>query len=295
MTMPTSPESSIFDSAALVMLHSGARPMVDGVAQAGVSGLSHENDFALARSLADWRDTRQASQGVVISPSQRIRGFCEQRGEDDPSNAWQGCEDLHVMLLRLPRSGLFRRNEPGGQSIELAMRLLELLVQEPDVRNERRDVRACGLSCSCGDLHRRLAQHVQDERGIQAPDAITLQNLGDRRLSDADRFIGRRHGLPQVEQPLRPEIAFEIEDCWKIAPELLSQAICEAVAVGAEVFGDARPLAQFDDGSATASGRKQRGSVRRAEAITSASRLSSLAPASVKRSRKRSICFGLMT
>ncbi len=30
MTMPTSPESSIFDSAALVMLHSGARPMVDG-------------------------------------------------------------------------------------------------------------------------------------------------------------------------------------------------------------------------------------------------------------------------
>ena len=58
------------------MLHGGARPMVDGVAQADVSGLSHKSDFALARSLGDWRDARQASQGVVISPSQRIRGFC---------------------------------------------------------------------------------------------------------------------------------------------------------------------------------------------------------------------------
>jgi hypothetical protein len=57
-----------------------------------------------------------------------VEGFCEQRGEDDPSHSRQGCEDLHVMLLRLPRSGLFRRNEPGGQGIELAMRLLELLV-----------------------------------------------------------------------------------------------------------------------------------------------------------------------
>jgi hypothetical protein len=55
VTMPTSPESSIFDSAALVMPHSGARPMVDGVAQSDVSGLSHKNDFALARSLGDWR------------------------------------------------------------------------------------------------------------------------------------------------------------------------------------------------------------------------------------------------
>src|SRR6516162_10264772 len=47
-------------------------------------------------------------------------------------------------------------------------------------------------------------------------------------------------------------------------------------------------------GSAMASCRKQRGSVRKDEAITSASRLSSLAPARVKRSRKRSICFGLI-
>ncbi len=35
-----------------------AAGMVDGVAQADVSGLSHKNDFALARSLGDRRDAR---------------------------------------------------------------------------------------------------------------------------------------------------------------------------------------------------------------------------------------------
>ena len=131
MTMPTSPESSIFDSAALVMLHGGARPMVDGVAQADVSGLSHKNDFALARSLGDWRDARQASQGVVISPSQRIRGFCEQRGEDDPSNARQGSQDRHVtLLIELTLGILLSISEPLSQMVDAVIGLADLAVDE---------------------------------------------------------------------------------------------------------------------------------------------------------------------
>ena len=131
MTMPMSPESSIFDSAALVMLHSGARPMVDSVAQADVSGLSHKNDFALARSLGDWRDARQASQGVVISPSQRIRGFCEQRGEDDPSNAQQGSQDRHVtLLIELPLGILLSISEPLSQMVDAVIGLADLAVDQ---------------------------------------------------------------------------------------------------------------------------------------------------------------------
>jgi len=129
--MPARPESSIFDSAALVMLHSGARPMVDGVAQADVSGLSHKNDFALARSLGDWRDARQALQGVVISPSQRIRGFCEQRGEDDPSNAWQGSQDRHVtLLIELPLGILLSISEPLSQMVDAVIGLADLAVDQ---------------------------------------------------------------------------------------------------------------------------------------------------------------------
>ena len=65
-----------------------------------------------------------------------------------------------------------------------------------------------------------------------------------RRRAD---FCGRGRGLPEIEQPFRPKIVFEFEHRWKIAPELLAQAIGESVALGAEVLGDARPLAQFDD------------------------------------------------
>jgi len=67
----------------------------------------------------------QTAQGGVVSS---LQGICEQRGEDDPSYSWQGCEDVHVMLLPLPRLDLLRRNEAGGQSIELTMRLLDLPV-----------------------------------------------------------------------------------------------------------------------------------------------------------------------
>src|SRR5208283_2549954 len=150
MAVTSASKCGVFRAATGVMLNGDARPMVHGVGEPIMAGLSSDHDAALSRSLGDRCDPGQTAQGGVISSLQGIEGFCEQRGEDDPSHSRQGCEDLHVMLLRLPWSGLFRRNEPGGQGIELAMRLFELLVQEPDARNERRDVRACGLSCSCG-------------------------------------------------------------------------------------------------------------------------------------------------
>ncbi len=151
------------------------------------------------------------------------------------------------MLFPLPRPDLLRRNEPGGEGIELAMRLLEVLVNKPDACNERRDMRACGLRCSGSDPQRRLARHVQNVRRFPTPDSMALQDFGDCRLSGAGCFVGRRHGFPQVEQPFHPEIVFKFEHRWKIAPELLPQAICEAVALPAKIFGDARPFAQFDD------------------------------------------------
>ena len=43
------------------------------------------------------------------------------------------------------------------------------------------------------------------------------------------------------------EIGFELEERRKIAPQLLAQAVGEAIALGTEILGDTRPLAQFDD------------------------------------------------
>lgn len=92
------------------------------------------------------------------------------------------------------------------------------------------------------------------------------------------RLCPGRRSLAEIEQPFCSKVALELQKCREVAPELLAHSVRQPVALVTEVFGDARPLAQFDDdGSATASSQKQRGSVRRAEAITSASRLSSLA------------------
>jgi len=56
VTMPTSPESSIFDSAALVMLHGGARP--NGV----FTDIDTAEELAPARSLASGARVNEASR-----------------------------------------------------------------------------------------------------------------------------------------------------------------------------------------------------------------------------------------
>jgi hypothetical protein len=87
--------------------------MVHGIGKPVMAGLPPDDDAAFARALGDGRDSGQTAQGGVIAPLQGIESLCEQRGEDDPSHSRQGCEDLHVMLLFLPRSGILCRDEPG--------------------------------------------------------------------------------------------------------------------------------------------------------------------------------------
>ena len=76
---------------------------------------------------------------------------------------------------------------------------------------------------------------------------MTPQELGDRRFANASSLVGRGRALPEVEQPSGAEVAFKIEHGGKIAPKLLAHAVCEPVALGIQIFGDARPLAQFDN------------------------------------------------
>lgn len=64
---------------------------------------------------------------------------------------------------------------------------------------------------------------------------MALEKLGDRRLADARRFVRCRHGLPEIEQPLCSEVAFELQQCGEVAPELLTHTVRQSVALGAEV------------------------------------------------------------
>jgi len=66
------------------------------------------------------------------------------------------------MLLFLPRFGLLGWHEAGGQDVDPAMGVFELSVDESDARDERSDMGARRFDGSGGDLHRRLAQGLDD-------------------------------------------------------------------------------------------------------------------------------------
>ena len=209
MAMTAAPQCGIFGAASGVMLHGDTRPLIHGV------GLSAHDNAVLAGSLGDGSNARQAAQCGLIAPVQCVAGFCEQRGEDDPSYSWQGGEDLRVVLFR---PGFGGRSEACCQDIELTMRLLELPIHKADAFNKAGDVSAI----------------------FEAPDTITLQELGNSRLADAPRFAGRGREFPEVEQPGGGR-------AW-LESNAKVHTVCEPVAFGAQIIGEARPLAQVDNG-----------------------------------------------
>ena len=89
------------------------------------------------------------------------------------------------MLFCLPWLVFCCGDRAYGQSIKLAMRLLELPIHKADAFNKAGDVSAGGFGRSGRDMQRRLAQHVQNIGRIEAPDAIALQKLDNRRFADA--------------------------------------------------------------------------------------------------------------
>ena len=162
MAVASAAELGVFRSAARIMLHGDPRPMVDGVGEPVVAGLASDDDAALSGPFGDGRDSCQTAQGGVVPSLQGIPAFCEPRGEDGPSHSRQGCEDLRVMLLLLPRFGLLGGNKARGQGLDLALGVFDLSVEEADARDERSDVSARGFGRSGGDAHRRLAQDFDD-------------------------------------------------------------------------------------------------------------------------------------
>ena len=118
---------------------------------------------------------------------------------------------------------------------------------------------------------------ASDERVDAALGVLDLPiEQADARDQRSDMSAGRLHGSGgEAERRLLQRFA---------------QAVGETVALDAELLRDTREFAQLHDDRVGRDGpAEERGSVRKDEARTSASRLSSLAPAMVKRSRKRSI------
>ena len=153
MAVTASAQRRILGPARPVVLHGYTRSVVQGVREPVIAGLPPDSDAALAGPLGDGRDACQTAQRGVVTSLQGIEGFCEQRGEDDPSRSRQGCEDLRVMLLHLPRLALLGGGKLGRQLIEPAMGVFDLPVEQPDTRDQGLDVCLRRLRGPLGNAH----------------------------------------------------------------------------------------------------------------------------------------------
>ena len=72
MTVTTLAECGVLGAASGVVPYGDAGPVIDGVGEALMGGLSSLDDLGLARSLGDRRDPAQAAQRVIISALQGL-------------------------------------------------------------------------------------------------------------------------------------------------------------------------------------------------------------------------------
>ena len=89
-----------------------------------------------------------------------------------------------------------------------------------------------------------LSQNRQHFGSRETANASAFQDPGDARVTDAHRFVGRGHELPQIKEPFGAQVLFELEHGGKIAPQLLAQTIVEPIPLA---VGHARPFTQLDD------------------------------------------------
>src|SRR5512146_312015 len=247
MAMSPGAQGGVLGAAYGIVLCGDAGPMVDGVGEPLMAGISAQHEAAFAGPPGDGCDACKAAQGVIISALQGIRSLCQQRGEDDPPDSRQGGEDVGVTLLWLPRLSLFGGAERGGQAVDLSMSVADLAIDQTDAIDQRQDVSAGGFGSAIGDGDGLLAQDVEKLGGVEAADTVALEDFRDCSFADALGFVRGGHRLPEVDQPGRAEVIVQFEEGREVAPELLTHTVCEAGALGAELLGDARPFPELDD------------------------------------------------
>ena len=250
VSVETRPECRVSRLADRVVLPGDGGPVVDGVLQTVVGCESADHDQGLAGALGNRGNAGQASQSLIISTSQRVVCFCEQRGEDDPADAWKRFQDFRVTLRLRSRQALPEidgRRQCLGQPVHFAIRLGQLLSEcgelgEDDLEMSSRGLRGARSDGDCG-----FAEPLQHRFGIDAPDTVAFEEVGDAPDPDAPCLLGSWCELPELVDPGSGEIAFDLEELRITAPELLTGAVHEPGSVAGEVVGNSRPFPELDD------------------------------------------------
>src|SRR5450755_5191130 len=99
MTMPTRAHLGVVLLGPGVVLHTGACPVIERIAQSLVARVAHHNHFLFAAPPRYRSRSRIVAQSLIIWISEGLRSLSEHRGGDDRPNSRQGKQDLCVTML----------------------------------------------------------------------------------------------------------------------------------------------------------------------------------------------------
>jgi hypothetical protein len=143
----------------------------------------------------------------------------------------------HVLPV-IPGNGL---GELLAKLVELQLRIGQLAIDKPQSFDGHSDMRGRSLNGSLSHAERRLAQLAQHLGCVETTYTVLLQNALNSCFRRTGGLLWRRCGFPQLEHPIRIEIA-ELQHLGIVAPELIPQTVGEANPLYLELLIDARPF-----------------------------------------------------
>src|SRR5262245_19578425 len=234
-SVSTVPQAVVMGTAVRIVLHTGARPVIEGVAQTRIAPIAHADAERLTALPRHRGDPPVRPQRLVVSLGQRLRGLGEHRGGDDSSHSRQGPEDRRVTVL----SSQLLRAQLLQQRFDLGGDFRALLVQQPQAWEQQRDVGAGGLYRPRSHVQRWCLQRLSDRRHRQAPDAIDLEH---RRHRLGRHALGVRRGRDAIKQRPKPRVVrgwAQGERLGKEPMEFLPETVAETPKLLPQVILDA--------------------------------------------------------
>jgi len=170
------PQGGVIGAGRVVMLEAGAGPVIEGVAEAGIAAVAHEDDEALATAHSDGRESGEGAQLRGVGGGEERGGFGQEGGSDDGPHAGQGEEQGDVARTTSVLLLVF-----GGVLIQQALQLLDvvlpLLVRDAQARQQQGNVGAGGFDGARSDPERFFMERAPHVFCGDAANAMTAKEL----------------------------------------------------------------------------------------------------------------------
>src|SRR5271166_2740388 len=211
-----------------------------------MSCVAHHDDVRLATAFRDRCGTAQRPERWIIAATERSRAFAEQCREVDPADTRHGFEDHDVLPSKAVSRCGFGLADGSAKLIELALGLPQFAINNAQTSDERTHVDAGRFSNAVRNPDGGFSQGAENGLGVNAADAMLLEQLLDRRLTYVARFGRRGCDGPELEKPGCGEVIGQLRHLRVIPPKLMIDAVTQPNPFLLQFLGKPRPCTQCD-------------------------------------------------